>query len=1695
MLGNRFSTRHVVVLSALFLFSSVTFGQVTNVTNDQSTPIQGAGHDYIKMLGETVNPANGSVSLRIQLPVPNGRLLTNPIGFAHDTNGVHHLTTDPNGAPVWAVDVTPYSRGGWSYSVPTVSYIYGTKIVANGTNQSTCEYYSAFVFQDPGGGRHALGLSSAEPYTAGACLYPATAVPNAGDDYYRASTLPTFATPNAKVASPDGTVYSFSCAPSCNPSTSGDAMIANTIEDRNGNTITSTTNSKGGYTFTDTLGRTVVSSSSFASSTGDTISVSGLPGSFTVTWKTVTANFTTPTEVLSSQGCPIPTNTDQRSVISSITLPNGEQYTFLYGTDDPANSNPYGLLSKITYPSGAWVKYSYGLNTLSDVFNTSITVVNHGVPSTYSCIFLYATPALTQRTVSFDGVNVALQQAYTYSTTWNSILWTSKQTKVVTTDEVTGQPFETDYAYSSFIVGNPPNLVGGAANQVPLEQTVTYKGTTGSVLRTSTKGWIDQYLLNCQLKTLDNGLISGTYYTYGSGAQITDKKEYDYNIITSPSSCQNGSTAPAGATRETAVAYQTFASTPIFPTNPSIFDRPTSIITYGSGTRIAETDYSYDQTGVGSVSNLPSGTHDETNYSPNYNSRGNATTIVRQCLQTCTNSVSKYTFDETGQVLTKLDPCGNATCADMTGTSHTTQYSYANSYTVLSGGQNESYTPSANTDAYLTNITNSLGQTQNFTYDYNNGQLTASKDQNAQTTTYLYNDTFARPTVINYPDGGQTSVVYNDAPYNSSTPSPSATTTKLGNPSPNLTTLTAFDGMGHTVRSVLTSDPDCASGDRTDTVYDGLGRVHTVSNPYCTTGDLTYGLTTYAYDALGRNTQVTHPDSTTVLTTYAGRAIQVQDEGNGNGTQRVTRISQINGLGQLASVCEVSNATLVGQSSAPAACGQDITGTGFATSYLYDGLSSLKQVTQGTMTPRTFAYDSLSRLISVSNPESGTTTYSYDANDNLFAKTGPAPNQTGTATVTTSYQYDSLNRNTQKSYSDGTTPAATFLYDSATAAYGDSVPYPIGRLVQATTGCTFTINRYDVMGRIAAQIQQLPTTNCNNLGPPLVLNYSYDLLGDITSSTNGEFDTFTYVYNGAARLKSLTSSYSDLPYYPPNLLSAATYNAFGRIVSDTLGDTENESWTYDNRMRLQSSNSLYNGLSLYSYSLTFAPNSDVLTANDSVNGNWTYAYDAFNRLACSNLATNGTCASPSNGTPTYTYVYDRFGNRWQQNGPNSMQLTFTGNSPGSPQNNNRVDGYSYDAAGNMLADTLHTYAYDAENRLIQVDAGGTAAYSYDAFGRRVVKTTGAAIFNECDPSNTTGGSVYYLYDLAGRAGVYTANGTTNMCHDEIYAGNRHLVTYEGQATFVHADWLGTERTRISYNYINQRNYDQHYTSLPFGDALSGFVGPYESPLHFTGKERDYESGLDDFGARYLGSSMGRFMSPDWSEKPMGVPYAEFGDPQSLNLYAYVRNNPVSRTDPNGHWCWWGFGNSCNTAPPPPPAPDPANIHSNPPPPPPPKPPAQQTSAGNGGNSGQTTVRVSPFGNTVLQAGVSVGIASPSVSYVPSTGNIYVTPAVGNPTLGLFAGGGSTTNLDQSGPAISAAGFAGIGGGGSYFPMTGDTTTLFGLGTPGPSLSAGWTLPLFSVPPATFNVNLPAIDAVSAVQMSEGLTTYYDWPQQ
>ncbi len=179
----------------------------------------------------------------------------------------------------------------------------------------------------------------------------------------------------------------------------------------------------------------------------------------------------------------------------------------------------------------------------------------------------------------------------------------------------------------------------------------------------------------------------------------------------------------------------------------------------------------------------------------------------------------------------------------------------------------------------------------------------------------------------------------------------------------------------------------------------------------------------------------------------------------------------------------------------------------------------------------------------------------------------------------------------------------------------------------------------------------------------------------------------------------------------------------------------------------------------------------------------------------------------------------------------------------------------------------------------------------------------------------------YVYDAQGElAAEYAPNPATT--------GTQYLTV----------DHLGSTRLVTDINGNAAKRFDY----LPFGEEIfAGYGGrttamgymsaPDKVNPKFTGKLRDNETGLDFMLARYYSGAQGRFTIPDWSAKEEPVPYAKLEDPQSLNLYAYVRNNPLSRFDLDGH-CTAGdwpdvFSGPCLPKPPPP---DPAGVRPMPP---------------------------------------------------------------------------------------------------------------------------------------------------------------------
>lgn len=184
-------------------------------------------------------------------------------------------------------------------------------------------------------------------------------------------------------------------------------------------------------------------------------------------------------------------------------------------------------------------------------------------------------------------------------------------------------------------------------------------------------------------------------------------------------------------------------------------------------------------------------------------------------------------------------------------------------------------------------------------------------------------------------------------------------------------------------------------------------------------------------------------------------------------------------------------------------------------------------------------------------------------------------------------------------------------------------------------------------------------------------------------------------------------------------------------------------------------------------------------------------------------------------------------------------------------------------------------------------------YLYDASGNRVAK--GSITSMSCDV--TTNGFTQMEGYVVGPSGEQLTEVNANNTHTNVYAGGKLIGTYDTAGLHFHIDDpLGTRRAQVSSTGV----LEAVYQSLPFGDGYTMYGNDDPTENHFTGKERDIESGNDYMFARYYNSATGRFLSPDWSAKVAPVPYAKLDNPQSLNLYSYVLNNPLAKADPDGH---------------------------------------------------------------------------------------------------------------------------------------------------------------------------------------------------
>jgi RHS repeat-associated protein len=677
---------------------------------------------------------------------------------------------------------------------------------------------------------------------------------------------------------------------------------------------------------------------------------------------------------------------------------------------------------------------------------------------------------------------------------------------------------------------------------------------------------------------------------------------------------------------------------------------------------------------------------------------------------------------------------------------------------------------------------------------------------------------------------------------------------------------TTHDQLGR-IKKVEQSEDGSGFSISSETVYEEMGRIIYQSNTRRAVAADTDGWARSTKDALGRVVEVasftgpTQPLSNTACTAAVGCTGVVSSAYYANQTTVTdqagrARKSETDALGRLIKIYE------------------DPQGLNYETSYSYDVLGNLTGVTQNNQQAgqgRAFTYSSLSRLSSAQNPESGTIRYEYDANGNLSVRTDARG-------IVTSYGHDGLNRVVSRTYSDDT-PAVTYVYD--TLANGK------GRLTSVSSAVSVTsYTGYDAMGR-ATGITQV--TDGHSYSMPA---YRYDLAGNLSSQQYPSGRVVSTSYDNAGRFNTVTGQKAGEPN--KSYATSFSYTANGTVSSVKLGNNLWEHTSYNSRLQpveigLGTSATDSSVLKL-SYSYGVVVNNAPLDTTKN-NGNpesqtitgaglslkQTYSYDALDRLK----------SFSETGGLTQTYDYDRWGNRAVTAGyTDPLAKIPTPTSLSHFNSNNRIkvydDNQGYDAAGNLKVVAGHSFAFDAENRMTAHDDGQTVGtvddqYAYDGDGKRVKKVNGTV-------------TTIFVYNILGQlVAEYTdGSGTQNS----------------GTSYFT-PDHLGTPRvmTKGDGGVIARHDY------LPFGEEIKagtggrttaqGYVDDADGVRQkFTQKERDVETGLDYFGERYYSNSIGRFISVD----PLGAS-AKRINPQTMNRYSYVFNNPLRYVDPYGMDPW------------------------------------------------------------------------------------------------------------------------------------------------------------------------------------------------
>jgi hypothetical protein len=955
----------------------------------------------------------------------------------------------------------------------------------------------------------------------------------------------------------------------------------------------------------------------------------------------------------------------------------------------------------------------------------------------------------------------------------------------------------------------------------------------------------------------------------------TEIREYGYdkaaNIGAGNFGSGHSATSPAPASRYTdfsylhqsnssygAANYSQYSGSSVPSTGPLTYDT-SGLHILG---RVAEKKI-YD--GVNSTASSPASDAQTT-----YDSYGNALTKSAWLNTANTWLTSSFSYDSHGNVLTSTDPL-----------QRTTTFDYTDNYTDSSKNTG---TARFVTKTTLPATTDAQGVTHQHVsrkqYHWNTGLVMAACGENyggaactsgqsaaggpiPDYTTHSY-DFMNRPLTVSDGVGGQTSFAYNE----SSLPISVSMTTKHDS-SISVVHAAVLDGLGRTKQTQSVA-PECTI--KTDTTFDALGRVATVSNSYCSTSDPTYGISTTLYDALGRAVKVLPQDGTLSsnnLTTDYSKfpTVTVTDQaGNPRRTTtdafgRLIRVDEPGSptsgaaaAGNLAVNGSLRSALVGGHGATQSSGSLTITGTE-ATTYVPGDPVCVMYGDDGTCVQWTTPYyavcDSGTVTLTVGGHADSTSWGCNATAAGIASSLVTAINNDGAALVTASASGATLNLTSRAAAS-----AANYSW-SLTVSDGDPADFGPGSFSGSPAAASMTGGTDAFAGNTVYDSGTATLTVGNFSSPPVP--YSSTQNSTAAAVAGALAQAFTSASGAPAKATASGATIS---------ISYNTLGAAGNVATSISSAPGNAA--------------LFSGGS-FSGSAALAGGDDPDPTGINHPLITLYQYDVLGNLL--HVDQKGSAPNDSSKWRTRLFAY------------NSLSQLLTAQNPESG-----LIAYYYDNAGNVQQKVMpapnqtgsaqHTvsYCYDQLNRVTgkayswqncqgtQLPAGtAVVSYTYDQGTNGAGRMTSLS-----DPA----GSGTYLYDAMGRIANETrviVGVSKSMSYSYNLDGSLKTLTYPSGATVTYAS-DGAGRTRSAVDNGNGINYVTGATYGPDG-ALTGFVSGQSGTFAGITNSFSYNKRLQPV-----------FMSaaaPSQTVFSLGYDF-HLGNANNGNVYAILNNRDHTR---------------------------------------------------------------------------------------------------------------------------------------------------------------------------------------------------------